>query len=268
MPGSVIIAAISSDIGVKLAQLYRAQGVEVIGTYRSSDNLAELKADAGIYLVHCDLTDAASVRSAAAEIAALGRPWQRLISAAGQLTPIGGFFGRDFDEWAASLSLNSVAQMRLLHALYPHRDQSSLAKVAFLVGGGINGPFRNYSAYCLGKVMLVKLCELLDDEYPDLHAIAVGTGWVNTKIHRQTVEAGDDAGINLRRTLEFLDSGQQGTTIEDIFGCIEWAFGAGRAATSGRNFSVVHDGWRDGGEALIARLAADPNIYKLRRHGN
>ena len=56
--------------------------------------------------------------------------------------------------------------------------------------------------------------------------------------------------------------------IEDIFGCIEWAFEAGRAATGGRNFSVVHDGWRDGGAPLIARLEADTNIYKLRRHGN
>jgi NAD(P)-dependent dehydrogenase (short-subunit alcohol dehydrogenase family) len=184
------------------------------------------------------------------------------------LSPIGDFFGRDFEEWAASLSLNSVAQMRLLHALYPLRAQASTAKVAFLVGGGINGPFRNYSAYCLGKVMLVKLCELLDDEYQDVHAIAVGTGWVNTKIHRQTVDAGDDAGVNLRRTLEFLDSGAQGTSYEDIFGCIEWAFEAGRAATGGRNFSVVHDAWRDGGAALTERLVADPNIYKLRRHGN
>lgn len=268
MSGSVVIAAISSDIGIRLAQLYRAQGCDVIGTYRSSENLSELQADAGIHLMYCDLTDASSVRSAAAEIAALGKPWERLISAAGQLSPIGDFFGRDFEDWAASLSLNSVAQMRLLHALYPLRAQASTAKVAFLVGGGINGPFRNYSAYCLGKVMLVKLCELLDDEYADVHAIAVGTGWVNTKIHRQTVEAGDEAGVNLRRTLEFLDSGAQGTSYEDIFGCIEWAFEAGRTATGGRNFSVVHDAWRDGGAALTERLAADPNIYKLRRHGN
>ena len=268
MAGSVVIAAISSDIGVKLAQLYRAQGVAVIGTYRSPDNLAELRADPGIHLVQCDLSDAASVRAAATEIGALNLPWQRLISAAGQLSPIGDLFSRDFDEWAASLSLNSIAQIRLLHALYPHRDVSATTKVAFLVGGGINGPFRNYSAYCLGKVMLVKLCELLDDEYPDVHAIAVGTGWVNTKIHRQTVQAGDEAGVNLRRTLEFLDLGQQGTSIADIFGCIEWAFEAGRAATGGRNFSVVHDGWRDGGAALTERLEAEPNMYKLRRHGN
>jgi NAD(P)-dependent dehydrogenase (short-subunit alcohol dehydrogenase family) len=268
MPGSVIIAAIFSDIGVQLAKLYRAQGLAVIGTYRSADNLAALKSDAGIHLVHCDLSDPASVRLAAGEIAALDKPWERFVSAAGQLSPIGGFFGRDFDEWEASLSLNAVAQMRLLHALYPLRDPDATSKVAFLVGGGINGPFRNYSAYCLGKVMLVKLCELLDDEYPDVHAIAVGTGWVNTKIHRQTVEAGDAAGINLRRTLEFLDSGEQGTSIEDIFGCIEWAFDAGRAATGGRNFSVVHDAWRDGGAPLAARLEGDGNIYKLRRHGN
>jgi NAD(P)-dependent dehydrogenase (short-subunit alcohol dehydrogenase family) len=268
MAGSVVIAAISSDIGIQLAQLYRARGFAVIGTYRSTESLGALQGDPGIELVHCDLSDPDSVRAAAAAVGALGRPWSRFISAAGQLSPIGDFFGRDFEQWAASLSLNSVDQLRLLHALYPYRDTEEVSKVAFLVGGGINGPFRNYSAYCLGKVLLVKLCELLDDEYPQMHAIAVGTGWVNTKIHRQTIDAGDAAGINLRRTLEFVESGEQGTSYQDIFGCIEWCFDAGRAATGGRNFSVVHDSWRGDSAPLRQQLAADADKYKLRRHGN
>ena len=52
------------------------------------------------------------------------------------------------------------------------------------------GPFDNYSAYCVGKLLLIKMTELLDSECPDLQVSIIGTGWVNTKIHRQTLAAG------------------------------------------------------------------------------
>jgi NAD(P)-dependent dehydrogenase (short-subunit alcohol dehydrogenase family) len=171
------------------------------------------------------------------------------------------------EDWARSVHVNAIGQLQLLHALYPHGASEGTKKVGFLVGGGINGPFRNYSAYCLGKVSLVKMCELLDDEYADIHAVAVGTGWVRTKIHDQTVAAGTKAGINLDRTLEFQRSNENGTPCEDIFECLEWCFTQNRSVTGGRNFSVVHDGWKEGG-VLSAELEADGNKYKLRRHGN
>jgi NAD(P)-dependent dehydrogenase (short-subunit alcohol dehydrogenase family) len=265
--GSVFIAAISSDIGCQLAHLYRERGYEVVGTYRSEDHLESLRRDPAIHLLRCDISQPASVAAAAAQYAALGKSWETFIGAAGQLAPIGDFFSRDIDEWAASVGLNSVAQLRLLHAVFPHRQAGITSKVAFLVGGGINGPFTNYSAYCLGKIMLVKMCELLDDEYPDLHTIAVGTGWVDTKIHRQTLEASERAGTNYQRTVEFL-AGQNSTSCRDIFDCITWCFGQDRLATSGRNFSVVHDDWRRDPEALSKNLLHDSNLYKLRRRGN
>ena len=36
----------------------------------------------------------------------------------------------------------------------------------------------------------------------------------------------------------------------------------------GRNISLVHDSWRDGGEDLALELRQDGQIYKLRRFGN
>jgi len=42
----------------------------------------------------------------------------------------------------------------------------------------------------------------------------------------------------------------------------------GRELVGGRNFSIVHDAWHHGGQALLARLQADPHHFKLRRHGN
>ena len=42
-----------------------------------------------------------------------------------------------------------------------------------------------------------------------------------------------------------------------------------RQLTSGRNFSVVYDPWRqDKRKALVAALKKDANMYKLRRHAN
>lgn len=263
----VFITAVSSDIGKELAALYLARGYAVVGTHRPNTDVSALHAVDGLELIPCDVGDVASVRAAAAQFASLGRHWDTFVSAVGDLSPIGGFFELDLDDWTRSVHVNAVGQLQMLHALYPHGTDKADKKVGFLVGGGINGPFRNYSAYCLGKISLVKMCELLDDEYADIHAVAVGTGWVRTKIHEQTVAAGAKAGVNLDRTLEFQRSGGNGTPCEDIFECLEWCFAQPRSVTGGRNFSVVHDGWKDGRD-LSSKLEADRDKYKLRRYGN
>ena len=56
--------------------------------------------------------------------------------------------------------------------------------------------------------------------------------------------------------------------MDDIYACLEWCVAQDRSVISGRNISVVHDPWRNGGKSLAAMLAADPNRYKLRRAGN
>ena len=263
----IFIAAISSDIGRRLALLYRNCGCSVVGTHRLGTDVSFFDRQDGISLIECDVADNSGIKLAAARFGETGVRWTTFISAVGDLTPIGRFFDVDSDHWARSVHANAVGQLQLLHALHPYRAVSKLNQVAFLVGGGINGPFPNYSAYCLGKVTLVKMVELLDDEYEDIHAVAVGTGWVNTKIHRQTLAAGARAGSNLDRTQSFLASSAKETSVEDVFDCVEWCFAQKREWTGGRNFSVVHDGWRQD-EPLTMRLKDDRNMYKLRRFGN
>jgi NAD(P)-dependent dehydrogenase (short-subunit alcohol dehydrogenase family) len=263
---AVFIAGISSDIGGELARLYRGRSEHIVGTYRNAAHVEALRGDSQIDLVACDVSQPDSIRVAAARLAALDKPWDTFVGAIGQLDPIGPFFESDIDQWSTSLTLNAAGQLRLLHAIFSLRRRDATVKVAFLVGGGINGPFANYSAYCLGKVMLVKACELIHDEAPDVHAVAIGTGWVDTKIHRQTLDAGAKAGVNFERTRDFLAAGQ-GTSCADILACMDWCFAEGRAATGGRNFSVVHDGWKEDA-GLGARLLHDADKYKLRRSGN
>ena len=186
----------------------------------------------------------------------------------GQLAPVGLFFENDFESWAQSVETNGVAQLRALHAVHPFRRTERVCHVVFFAGGGTNNPFRSYSAYCLGKISLIKMCELLDDENPDLNVFIVGTGWVRTKIHEQTLAAGDRAGVNYGETRTFLDQNTPGTDHADIAAMIRWGVAQGRSVAGGRNFSIVHDGWDEAGSDLAATLQADPDKFKLRRHGN
>jgi NAD(P)-dependent dehydrogenase (short-subunit alcohol dehydrogenase family) len=266
-PPEVFILSISSDIGEKIALDYLRQGARVAGTYRTSLP-ASLSAEPTFRALRCDVTTPESAGAIAAFLAAIDFRWSIFLSCVGQLSPVGLFFESDFEAWARSVDTNSVAQLRALHAAYPFRQSGGLCHVVFFAGGGTNNPFRHYSAYCLGKIALIKMCELLDDENPDLNAFIVGTGWVRTKIHTQTLAAGARAGANFDKTKEFIERNAPSTTYDDIAAMIRWGVDQGKAVAGGRNFSVVHDPWRDGGAGLSAALAADAEKFKLRRSGN
>jgi NAD(P)-dependent dehydrogenase (short-subunit alcohol dehydrogenase family) len=260
----IIVLAASSDIGAHLTEHYLRSGAEVVGTYRNrTPRVVELE-KAGARLFPLDIKSGGEVTSFAEQLKASGFSWNTLVSAAGLLDPIGPFFSTNFDDWQSSFVTNSTAQLRVLHAVHGMRNRVGLSKILFFAGGGTNGPFDNYSAYCLGKLALIKLTELLDSECPDLQVSIIGTGWVNTKIHHQTLAAGEAAGSNFVKTRQFIDnSGGVGASLETVAECVDWCLSAPRSAVGGRNFSLVHDQWRD--PQFIEELIAKPNSYKLRR---
>ena len=263
-PLRVIVLAASSDIGGHLVEHYLRQGAEVIGTYRNlTPRVTELE-KAGARLFPVDITSGDQVVSFVEQLIAFDFSWDTLISAVGLLDPINSFFSTNFDAWEGSVITNSTAQLRMLHAIHGLRARSGLSKVLFFAGGGTNGPFDNYSAYCLGKLALIKMTELLHSEYLDLQVSIIGTGWVNTKIHHQTLAAGEAAGSNFDTTRQFMASSNgEGASLETVAECIDWCLSAPRSAVGGRNFSLVHDQWRQ--PQFIEELIANPDSYKLRR---
>jgi len=266
-PAAVFILSVSSDIGERLALDHLAGGARVAGTYRRQlpASLAGHERFAGL---RCDVTARESARDIAAFLQAHDFQWDLFISCVGLLDPVGPFFKHDFEAWAQSVEANSVGQLRALHAAHAFRRPGQVNHVVFFAGGGTNNPFRSYSAYCLGKIALIKMCELLDDENPDLNVFIVGTGWVRTKIHAQTLAAGARAGDSYERTRQFIDQDTPGTDHTAIAAMIRWGVAQGRTVAGGRNFSVVHDPWAEAGSGLAAALQADPDKFKLRRHGN
>jgi hypothetical protein len=141
----------------------------------------------------------------------------------------------------------------------------------------------NYSAYTIAKIALTKMCELLDAEVLDTSFVILAPGWVKTKIHQATLDAGHKAGPNYQKTITKL-AGDECTPMETVLDCCDWLMKADRKVASGRNFSVVSykgrthplikklledphmfDKW--GRHPLIKKLLKAPHTYKLRRHG-
>jgi len=261
-----VICSISSDIGLALAERWIARGWDVAGTYRTpTAGLATVVA-AGAAVTPCDLAERASVEAAAATMGA-GGVWDVLVLAAGLQDPVGAFAETDFDEWEQSFTVNFTAQLRLLHRLLPLRNtrDGRVPSVILFAGGGTNNAPTNYSAYILAKIASIKACEILDAEIPDTKFTIIGPGWVATKIHESTLNAGERAGANYQRTVETLASARL-TPMSDVLDSIDWAVGGSRAVVSGRNFSTVFDRWGD--PALDEVLRGHPDAYRLRRAGN
>jgi NAD(P)-dependent dehydrogenase (short-subunit alcohol dehydrogenase family) len=263
---SVIVLGISSDIGRELAARFLAKGWTVSGTFRSSSGVDRLPS--GIRLVPCDLASPGSVAAALEAFRRDKLVWDVVVVAAGTEEPIGAFWGCDPDAWDESILINALAPLRLLRGLHPLRNTAGAPSVAFFSGSGSNGAAPAYSAYCASKIFLIKMCELLDAESSDTSFFIIGPGVVRTRIHEQTLRAGQRSGANYQRVVDFLDSDSPGTSHDDIHACLSWCIGAGKSAVGGRNISLVHDSWRNGGAELIRRLRGDSNLYKLRRFGN
>jgi NADP-dependent 3-hydroxy acid dehydrogenase YdfG len=267
-PQKVFILGASSDIGKALVMRYLDAGFQVAGTYRNFAAVDDLKTQHNLRLYHCDLNDAASIADTVRAFIKQVGEWDIFISSVGTEEPIGRFFDCDFGEWEASVLINSTTQLRVLHQLYPFRCKGETCNAVFFAGGGTNTPFPNYSAYCVSKILLIKMCEVLDAENKDLNVFILGPGFVRTKIHQQTLDHPREAGQNYERTVQFLRPDNPGTSFDDIYECITWAIQGGREIAGGRNFSVVHDPWRRGGIRLIDQLREDSDKFKLRRFRN
>jgi NAD(P)-dependent dehydrogenase (short-subunit alcohol dehydrogenase family) len=267
MMKTVVILSVSSDIGAHMATRYLEQGYRVIGTHRSKANLSSLESFPEFYPVKCDVAKPADLKKLVAKVKSLKNSWDIFVSCVGHPLPVVPFFESNFDEWQKSVHVNSIAQLQALHMLYPLRNTKG-ADVVYFAGGGMNGAVVNFSAYTISKIMLAKMCEFLDAENHDLNIFIVGPGWTKTKIHDTILKDKRTASVKVKETKAFLKE-KQGTSIDEIFECIDWLCAQGKGVASGRNFSVVYDPWRvDSRSKLVKALNSDKDMYKLRRHGN
>jgi len=250
-----------------MAKRWVSYGWQVVGTYRTETSSTNGLSDIGIKLIKCDLSDDESVKSACNKIQEMCFQWDVLVLCPGMQDPVGFFKNVNFNDWAISVRINFVNQLRIVRELLPNRNRKNELGpcVLFFAGGGTNNATVNYSAYTISKIALIKMCELLDAEIRDSRFTIVGPGWVKTKIHESTIKAGKKAGNNFERTMERF-ARDEFVPMQRVLDCCDWLIQSPRELISGRNFSVAFDMW--GTDELSDKLLEEPDMYKLRRHGN
>jgi len=264
----IIIFGINSDIGSNVARFFlkKKQKVKMVGTFRKKEPSIILENKNYLEYIQCDFIKSKDLNKLRKFLKRKKFNWDIIFSSIGTTEPIGRFFDLKFKDWKRSININMISQLEAIHKIYPMRNKKKNCNIIFLAGGGTNNPFRYYSSYTVSKIGLIKMCELLDDEYKNLNVFILGPGLTRTKGHLETIKAGKAAKSNFFKIKKFLASKRQGTEFKTIYECINWGINSGKKVVGGRNFSIVHDNWKS--KKIIQKLKRDKNMFKLRRCGN
>ena len=258
MPNA-LIAGIDSAIGKFIADSLDSDDWKVFGTTRRENSLKSSK------IFYCDFLNQESIDRACLVVNKLVAGIDLLVVAVGILQPIGKFRNADFDSWESGFYINCLGPLRFINKLLPQLNSQPNSMVITFAGGGINSSPERYSSYTLSKVALTNSMEILSTEEPDVKFISLGTGWIDTPIHNQTINAGANAGSAFFETLRRYES-RDFVDMDKIIEFIKWADSESASVISGRNFSLRNDNWSTG--ALREKLLEDNDFYKLRRFGN
>ncbi len=175
--------------------------------------------------------------------------WSLIVCAIGQVAPVGPWWEQDAVQWEGCIESNLFAPLRLLRALWDRREPDSA--VCFLAGSNPNRIMAGYSAYNVGKMALLKAVEQIDAESPDCKIFALGPGYIPTKIHRATHEAGWPNEVIARGPT---------ATMQGVYDCLKWAIAQKKEIIGGRNICAS-----DSRTCLATMLLENQNLYKLRR---
>jgi len=187
-----------------------------------------------------------------------------LVNNAGIYGPIGPAWENDPRHWQETVTINLVGAFLLCRAVVPAMIRAGRGKIINMSGGGAATPFPRFSAYAVSKAALVRFTETLAVELADhnIQVNAVAPGFVATRLHEQTLEAGQKAGAEfLRKTREQLAQGG----VDPAIPAALVAFLASEKADriTGKFISSIWDNWADF-ESHLDEIAKT-DLYTLRR---
>jgi NAD(P)-dependent dehydrogenase (short-subunit alcohol dehydrogenase family) len=183
-----------------------------------------------------------------------------VVTAAGVLGPIGAPGDYDPRDFASAVQINLVGTLLAVHHCLPALRKAGGAVVTFS-GGGATGPLARYDAYAASKAAVVRLTENL--AAAGVRANAVAPGFVATRIHEATLQAGPDkvGEAYFERTQRDIEGG--GVPPERAAELTAFLLSDEAAGISGKLISAQWDPWEDA--AFRARLVSERDLATLRR---
>jgi NAD(P)-dependent dehydrogenase (short-subunit alcohol dehydrogenase family) len=195
---SVIITGASRGLGRATALALARLGATLILNARSASELTQLREEivsaggrAEILAADISQPDTAERLVAAAVLHFGGL--DAVINNAGVLAPLARIEDSDPRLWRRNLIVNAWAPFALVQAALPHLRRARHGRVINVSSGAAVRPTPGWSAYCASKTALNMFTGVLAAEEPDLTAVALRPGVIDTSMQRALREHGAGA---------------------------------------------------------------------------
>lgn len=191
---TVIITGASRGLGAAIAEVAAGKGLNVVLMARSADRLDDLasriEARGGTALAAPgDVTRQADCqRVIAAAIEHFGRI-DALINNAGLLEPMARLEDVAVEDWERLMHVNVTGPLMLIQAAIPHL-RAVKGRVINVSSGASLRPRVGWGAYSMSKAALNMLTAMLAEEEPDIVAVAVRPGVIDTVMQALIREQG------------------------------------------------------------------------------
>jgi 3-oxoacyl-[acyl-carrier protein] reductase len=265
----IVITGASMGIGLAVAKACAAEGASLILISRHEADLRraieELDGGSRTHTYRClDVGRADAVEEMAASLDKDGASLDGIVNCAGVYGPIGSIEAVDPTEFATTVQVNLLGTFHVCHFLMPLLKKAHRGKIVNFSGGGAAGPFPNYSAYATTKAAVVRLTENMALELQDcaVDVNAVAPGFVVTRLHQQTLEAGVNAGETfLQKTKDQIAQG--GVPAEIAAELTVFLLSSASDGISGKFISAPWDPWAE--ENFQDELRHNSDFAVLRR---
>ena len=156
-----LITAAGQGIGRATVELFAAEGAEVIASDINDGSLAELQAIEGVTALKLDVTDAAAVEAAMADLG----PLDVLFNCAGYVAS-GTVLDCEEADWDLSFNLNVKAMYRLIRLALPAMLENGGGSIINMssVASSIKG-VPNRFAYCASKAAVIGITKSVAADY-------------------------------------------------------------------------------------------------------
>ncbi len=246
----IVVTGASSGIGKYLVETLALDGHEIWGLSRSTG---------------CDVTDPAQLARAFDAIRSKWTTVDALICCAGIHGVVGPAMDADPRTWLGAVEANLAATYLAIHACFPLLAGDARKKVICFSGGGATGSRPMFSAYAVAKTGIVRLVEVLADEWRalpiDINSVAPGA--IATRLTDEVIALGPDrAGESEYQQAQKTKAGGGGS-LDKVAGLIAFLLSRSSDGVTGRLFAAQWDPWDD--PARLARALAIKDYGKLRR---
>lgn len=221
----ILITGANRGIGLELVKQYLSKGGWVVHaacrTPDKADDLRELQKQHPEQLILCQL-DVSSKESIDALVQSLqGQAIDCLINGAGIYTDkFQSLWDLDYDQWAETFAINTMAPLRVSTALMPNLEKAPTPKIITLSSqmGSMLKPMPGSVAYRSSKAAVNKVMQVLADEVKPRGVIVVPMhpGWVRTDM------GGEDGDISTSESARGIISVIDSLTIDQTGQFFKW----------------------------------------------